>query len=318
MTEVNNVFDYLALNPDDKFDFFMETQGDIIFTATYWVDYDTVKKRILDLDSPLLHSMDYLIGKNDEEISVFFNDYPEALTLIPKLLGIRDNKYLRKDILDEKGNPTGKKERVLEVQDIDTTYYLNFEDIDTSKMEYYMRFVFDSKLNELFRDGIQQSIYDYTIGTEAGLNSHGRKNRSGDMGEDLLDKLLKIQANKRGWQHLGQSSAQNIFNTFNMEIPKGLENKVFDGSLYNPMRRKLYLFEINNFSSSGSKMSAIVGQFVGISEALATTNIEFIYITDGRGWKIDQSNLKRAIKNVSKVFNYEMLERGFLDDYLNA
>src|SRR5699024_2108338 len=93
-------------------------------------------------------------------------------------------------------------------------------------------------------------------------------------------------------------------------------NRQFDGSLYNTKRRKLYLFEVNNYNSSGSKSKATATEFINLSNRLSKTNNEFIYITDGKGWDSDKSHLLEAMKHIGKVFNYNMIEDGYLEDYL--
>lgn len=97
---------------------------------------------------------------------------------------------------------------------------------------------------------------------------------------------------------------------------KPLEIRRFDGSIYNPVRRKLYLFEVNNFNSGGSKSKASATEFKDLHNRFSRTNHEFIYITDGRGWDSDKSHLIEAMEYIGKVFNYKMIEEGYLFDYL--
>lgn len=73
---------------------------------------------------------------------------------------------------------------------------------------------------------------------------------------------------------------------------------------------------MNNFSSSGSKSKASATEFKDLHDRLSRTNNEFIYITDGRGWDNDKSHLLEAMEYIGKVFNYKMLEAGYLNDYL--
>lgn len=86
------VFEYLNLSAQDKLDYFMETRSVLNFLANYWVDFDTVKENVSTFDSPDLYTLDYLIGKDDKTINAFFTERNDLLLLIPKLLGIRENK----------------------------------------------------------------------------------------------------------------------------------------------------------------------------------------------------------------------------------
>ena len=99
-------------------------------------------------------------------------------------------------------------------------------------------------------------------------------------------------------------------------MDKSFENRRFDGSLFNPVRKKLYLLEVNNFNSSGSKSKASATEFKDLHDRFSRTNHEFIYITDGKGWDSDKSHLMEAMKYIGKVFNYKMIESDYLNDYL--
>lgn len=177
-----DVFEYLNLKPQEKLDYFMETRSVLSFLANYWVNYDNVRKNISLYDTPELYTLDYLIGKTDEEIDDFFIKRKTYLLLLPKLLGIRPGKL-------ENG--------ILNVQDVNGTYQLNFKSIDEENIALYLQFIHDSGLDWIFKNGLRKSVHDYAIGVEAGLDSNGRKNRSGKMGENYLEEVLKNIAKKK-------------------------------------------------------------------------------------------------------------------------
>ncbi|MFB5967445.1 hypothetical protein J7T88_03990 [Streptococcus thermophilus] len=57
-------------------------------------------------------------------------------------------------------------------------------------------------------------------------------------------------------------------------------------------------------------------EFKDLHDRFSRTNHEFIYITDGSGWDSDKSHLIEAMEYIGKVFNYKMIEEGYLFDYL--
>lgn len=298
-----DVFEYLNLPPEDKLEFFMSTRSSLKFMADYWVDFDKVKRFATKFDTPVMYALDYLIGKNDPELISFFEQYPESFMLIPSLLGIRKDKFL-------------KGTRVLEVQDLHGVYELDFGKYDDNKFEYYIKFLFDSGLADLLKSGLKKSVYDFNVGVESGMDSNGRKNRSGDMGEIYLNSVLDNFADGVDWLAYGQTTGKYVHNTFGITLDESFDNRKFDGSLYNSKRKKLYLFEVNNFNSTGSKSKASATEFIDLNRRLTMTNHEFIYITDGKGWDSDRSHLLEAITHIGKVFNYNMIEDGYLEDYL--
>ena len=119
---------------------------------------------------------------------------------------------------------------------------------------------------------------------------------------------------KRGLKAQKKQS-KDCFSSY-LELDETFGNRRFDGSIYNPVRRKLYLFEVNNFNSGGSKSKASATEFKDLHNRFSRTNHEFIYITDGRGWDSDKSHLIEAMEYIGKVFNYKMIEDGYLFDYL--
>lgn len=297
-----DVFEYLNLKPQEKLDYFMETRSVLSFLANYWVNYDNVRKNISLYDTPELYTLDYLIGKTDEEIDDFFTKRKTYLLLIPKLLGIRPGKL-------ENG--------ILNVQDVNGTYQLNFKSIDEENIALYLQFIHDSGLDWIFKNGLRKSVHDYAIGVEAGLDSNGRKNRSGKMGENYLEEVLKNIAQKKDWLAHGQTTAKKVKELYDLELEETFNNRQFDGSLFNPKRKKLYLFEVNNFNGGGSKSKASATEFKDLQDRFSRTNHEFIYVTDGKGWDSDKSHLIEAMEYIGKVFNYNMIEEGYLDDYLD-
>lgn len=297
-----DVFEYLNLKPQEKLDYFMETRSILSFLANYWVNYDNVRKNISLYDTPELYTLDYLIGKTDEEIDDFFIKRKTYLLLLPKLLGIRPGKL-------ENG--------ILNVQDVNGTYQLNFKSIDEENIALYLQFIHDSGLDWIFKNGLRKSVHDYAIGVEAGLDSNGRKNRSGKMGENYLEEVLKNIAQKKDWLAHGQTTAKKVKELYDLELDETFNNRQFDGSLFNPKRKKLYLFEVNNFNGGGSKSKASATEFKDLQDRFSRTNHEFIYVTDGKGWDSDKSHLIEAMEYIGKVFNYNMIEEGYLDDYLD-
>lgn len=300
-----NVFEYLNLDSKEKLDFFMKTRSSLHFLASYWVNFKNVKRNLSMYDTPELYTLDYLIGKSDEEIDLFFKARPRLLLLMPYLLGIRENKFEK---------PYTK--RILNVQSTNGNYKLNFKEIEVERIELYLKFLHDSGLAWILRQGLNKSVHDYAIGIEAGMDSNARKNRSGSIGEEYLKSILEDISKKRAWVCNGQTTRNDIKKWYNLSLDESFENRRFDGSLYNPTKKKLYLFEVNNFSSSGSKSKASATEFKDLHDRLSRTNNEFIYITDGRGWDNDKSHLLEAMEYIGKVFNYKMLEAGYLNDYL--
>lgn len=303
---MNDVFEYLNLNPSEKLEFFMETRSSLSFLASYWVNFDNVKRNMEIFDTPELYTLDYLIGKSIEQIDDFFKENTNMFLLVPYLLGIRKDKFEKP-----------YSQRILKIQGINNVYTLNFKDIEMDKIDLYLQFLHDSGLSWVLNMGLKRSVHDYALGIEAGMDSNGRKNRSGNMGELYLSTVLTDIAKTKNWIYHGQTTKSNIKEWYDIDLDDSFGNRRFDGSLFNPSRKKLYLFEINNFNSSGSKSKSSATEFKDLHDRFSRTNHEFIYVTDGRGWDSDKSHLIEAMEYIGKVFNYKMIESGYLKDYID-
>ena len=296
---------YLALNDEEKFDYFFKTRQNLALPANYWINFETVRNNS-EKYGPDIFTLDYLIGKNDSELDYFFRSRPNLLKLVPQLLGIRDNKF-------EKPN----SEKILKVEGLEGEYLLNFKTIDEKNIDFYLKFIRESGLGWLLLKGTSKSIKDYATGVEAGMDSNGRKNRSGQRGELFIETLLKELANKYHFEWKGQTNYTHIEKVYNTKLDVRLENVRFDGSLYDRHNGKLYLFEINNFSSQGSKLKASGGEFSLRQQIFNKSNCEFIYITDGQGWDSDASHLKAILRSIKYVFNFNMIQEGYIDELIS-
>lgn len=300
---INNVNDYLNRPSDERLRIFLDTITDIHHAPDYWFDFSTIDKHVDDY-GPDICTLDYLHGKSNDEMKLFFTQHPDILKTIPILLGIRDDKMTN---------------GILPVFDPNGDYELNFKQIDVSQIDQYMSFIIKSGLADVLRgNGIHSSVHDYTYGVEAGLNSNARKNRSGDEGETHLAKILQSIVDNHPNTCLirnGQTTYSNAVEWYNLRnFPSELSNRRFDGSLFCTDKCKGLFAEVNNFNSSGSKQKAVTSEFDTVHSIFSRTPHVFVYITDGLGWKKDATHLSTIIDHVPNVFNYKMVEDGWLDD----
>ncbi|MDR0899661.1 MAG: type II restriction endonuclease [Lactobacillaceae bacterium] len=295
------VADYLNSTPDIKLDLFAKTLSSMPKPADYWIDFSNVEKNVKSI-GPDIYTLDWLIGKSENDVRILFKERPELLKLVPKLLGIRKDKL--------KGN-------ILEVDGFEEVYSLNFNSIDFDGISYYLDFIEESGLSNMLTKGLSKSIRDYYVGVEAGMDSNGRKNRSGKQGEEFLERSLNSISKKNNYFWNGQTTSAKVEKEYGLKLEKVFDNRRFDGSIYKPEIRKLYLFEINIFNSGGSKSKSASTEFQTLHERLSRgLNHQFVYITDGDGWKSDQSHLKEAIEYIGYVFNTEMVRKGWLEDFV--
>jgi hypothetical protein len=91
-------------------------------------------------------------------------------------------------------------------------------------------------------------------------------------------------------------------------------SRSFDFAIYNPISKKLKLVETNFFNGGGSKLKAVSGEFKGLHDELEKQEIDFIWITDGLGWRTTLRPLEEVFNHNKYIFNLSMLEENILSE----
>ncbi len=67
---------------------------------------------------------------------------------------------------------------------------------------------------------------------------------------------------------------------------------------------KTYLTEVNFYSSGGSKLNEVARSYSGIAPKInAVDGFEFVWITDGGGWRSARNKLQEAYAIIPSVYN---------------
>ena len=67
---------------------------------------------------------------------------------------------------------------------------------------------------------------------------------------------------------------------------------------------KIYLIEVNFYSSGGSKLNEVARSYSDIAPKINSVNgFEFVWITDGIGWKSAKNKLQEAYSIIPNIFN---------------
>ena len=95
----------------------------------------------------------------------------------------------------------------------------------------------------LLSDRNIKSIPDYFIGVEVGLDSNGRKNRSGTSMEDIAEFFIKDICQRNGFEYIAQATADKIKKKWNKDITVTNSSKRIDFAI--KTTKKLYMNETN-------------------------------------------------------------------------
>lgn len=141
-----------------------------IATYDYYIDFGKVKDNVQKIKIEL-NILNSLIGSKDieKDFEEIVSKYPETLSCIPLLLAVRE-----KEIYAKEGNEI---------------LLYNFKKMNYS-LEQYKVFMRETGLFDMLANHLVNNLVDYALGVETGLDSNGRKNRGGDLMEDLVEQYI--------------------------------------------------------------------------------------------------------------------------------
>lgn len=295
-----------------KFNTLRDTLQDSIFTWDYFTDFEKVKKNVKKIEKEL-NLLNYLIGKEniEEEFLSLIEEYPKVRKILPILIAIRNNKLSETSVITDE-----------ELLNAENKKYIFNDPIDKNIKKELLIFFNVSGLKDLFESKSIKNLVDYCYGVEVGLDTNARKNRTGKIMEELCENFMHnfVKENK-DFRLLREATKVHILNQFGIEVKtqiNGYEKKKndrrFDFVLYDTKKKKLYIFEVNYYSSQGSKPNSIAREYTDLFVLLKSQNIEFVWITDGQGWLKMLNALEQTANNNNHVINLDMLKRGILAD----
>ncbi|GAB4127969.1 MAG: type II restriction endonuclease [Ignavibacteriales bacterium] len=269
---------------------------DKITQWNYFVNWKKVLQNIEPIEREL-NLLNYLIGKKDlhtETVELLLK-YPDTIKAIPLLLAIR--------------------EKSLEVL-IDTRKFI-YRKFDFSKKSYsevdiktFADFILKSGLGELLQDKKIKNLVDYVTGVEVGLDSNGRKNRGGTLMENLVEEFIRDSCYELGIEYMPQATAKKIKNKWNIDVKVDKSSRIIDFAINK--NGKLYFIEVNFYGGGGSKLKSTATEYIRMNEYWNNQGIEFIWITDGAGWKSTLKPLREYFDKADYLLNLEMLRNGVL------
>lgn len=269
-------------------------------TWDYFVNWEKVFFNLDKFKTELNH-LNSLCGSInfDNQLKRIVNDHPEVVKVFPILLAARDTKI---SILDSSA-----------LQDLEFKEFdFDNPDMFISNVETLLLFFEKSGLKRLIVDGGITNLRDYVLGVEVGLDTNGRKNRVGTFMEGLIEKLLQNIYGLNNSEYMSQGSPQKVKELWNIVLPVDKASRVPDFLVYK--NSKLFWIETNFYSGSGSKLKSTCGEYKSLFNFCKNHDVEFVWITDGEGWKTALRPLRETFINNDYIFNISMVKDGILED----
>jgi len=286
-------------NEDEVFSYLLNTMRPGVADWNYFVDWNKVFHNTREIESTL-NIMNYLLGKEDfaAEFRYLANKYPEIIKMIPILIVRNGAKSSNYNVVNVEGATLTE-----EAYDFAIKGPLSDTNINDA-----IEFIERSGLIRIFKSDGVHNLVDYVLGVEAGLSSNGRKNRGGNAMENVCEALLSGM----GLDYISQANSSDIFNKFGVAL-NDMEGRRFD--FVTKIKEKLFVIEVNCYSSGGSKLDKTASDFRGLQDELRS-QATFIWLTDGHGWFKARNPLRKAFDHNDYILNIEMINKGALKEIL--
>ena len=163
-----------------------------------------------------------------------------------------------------------------------------------------IEFLDNTGLSDIFKSRRIGDLVDYVFGIETGLDTNARKNRSGHIMEGSVANIFEKN---------GIEFRQEVYSSEWPEITKvlGDDEKRFDFVVKN--NTKTFLIEVNFYSSGGSKLNEVARSYSDIAPKInSVPGFEFVWITDGIGWKSARNKLQEAFSIIPSIYNLTNIE----------
>ncbi len=278
-----------------NFNDWLSTMRDSIATWKYYTDFEKVYRNV-DAIKIELNILNSLIGSKNIETDFknILTDYPKTLKVIPILLA--------------------KREMEIKIKDAEKEYLFNFKKMNYT-IDEYSKFMRNTGLFDLLENHIINNLVDYIIGVEVGMDTNGRKNRTGEAMEDLVESYLIKYGLVKNKTYFKEMTKTEIEKRFNYDLSKisnnGKTEKRFDFVV--KIDNRIYAIECNFYGSSGSKLNETARSYKNLAlESKQIDEFIFVWITDGIGWNTAKHNLEETFDVLDTLYNLKDLDEGVL------
>ena len=263
----------------EQFDIFMSQLKETNTTLEFYCDFEKINNNVESI-SIKLNQLNYLIGQVDMDAAIrrLWNENKKVFSILEILIAVRTS---------------DKKKAIMADGNVKLINSL-FDSVD-GVIEY----IHGTGLVEVFRNKQIKNLVDYVFGVETGLDTNARKNRSGHLMEGQVASIL---------DNASIAYRQEVYSTEYPELSVlGEDKKRFDFVV--ETNRCKYLMEVNFYSGGGSKLNEVARAYSELSPKInAVDGFEFVWITDGIGWKSARNKLEEAFYAIPNIYNLTTID----------
>lgn len=288
---------------EEVFNYLISTLKETITKWDYFVNWTKVFNNVKDIEIDL-NILNYLIGKDNikSEFVDLLKRYPAIARLIPVLVASRESNF---KILSKYGYAAFVYENFS---------FKSIKSLTDDEIKKVVQFASESGFLKLLAEKRIKSVVDYVIGVEVGLDSNGRKNRTGKLMEDIVEFFVKDVCKRNNYEYITQANACKVKQKWDLKLTVDKSSRRIDFAIYNG--KKLYLIETNFYGGVGSKLKSTAGEYKTMSDYWKNDGHKFIWVTDGLGWKATHRPLRETFNHIDYLLNLEMISKKILEDII--
>lgn len=257
------------------FDYFMSQLQETNQSLDFFCDFDKISENVEDIKLSLC-MLNSLLGATDirKSVETIWNRDKSAFNVMDILIAVRSEG--KKKVLNSLGKCVI----------LDSLF---------ESVEGVIEFLEGTGLADIFREKKINDLVDYVFGIETGLDSNARKNRSGHVMEGTVASILD------------NNEIEYREEVYSSEWPEitdvlGDDEKRFDFVI--KAKDITYLMEVNFYSGGGSKLNEVARSYSDIAPKInSVPGFEFVWITDGIGWKSAKNKLQEAYNIIPRIYN---------------
>lgn len=257
------------------FNIFMSQLQETNQTLDFFCDFDKISQNVEDIKLSLC-MLNSLVGATDmrKAVETIWKRDKSAFNVMDILIAVRSEG--KKKVLNSLG----------ECVVLDTLF---------TSVDGVMEYLDNTGLTEVLQQQKIKDLVDYVFGIETGLDTNARKNRSGHVMEGMVARIF---------DNAGIDYRQEVYSSEWPSISEvlGDDEKRFDFVVES--HDKTYLIEVNFYSGGGSKLNEVARSYSDIAPKInSVPGFEFVWITDGIGWKSAKNKLQEAYSIIPSIYN---------------
>ena len=128
--------------------------------------------------------------------------------------------------------------------------------------------------------------------------------------EDVVEAFLVDLCKKKNFRYLKEANSEKIKQKFGYDVPVDKSSRRYDFVIDNG--KELFILETNFYGGGGSKLKSTAGEYRNLFDVI-NGKYQFIWITDGLGWKTTAKPLRETFNHNDYLFSLAMLEKGILN-----